>query len=255
MDRKRVFDICEALIRKNIKIKWSASCRIDYVDSFNDDFISLLRRSGLTTLTLGAESGSDRVLESINKHLTVDQIIRTNIKMKTFDIDCYYNFMVGIPGETKEDIVKTYQLIERLIDDNPRCRFYAQMAYVPFPGTQLYQKSVSLGFEQPRSLDDWKKIDFSYRSIVTHPWVGIELRRFITNTSFVIKHVQLDNVVLQHWFRVRLKNMIKSIRSNASFFPFIDKAFLMLWLMLQKVSCFFHRANNFRKKLTKEKAA
>jgi radical SAM superfamily enzyme YgiQ (UPF0313 family) len=205
--KKRVHDICESLIKRNIKIKWSASCRIDYFSQYEDDFVELLKKSGLETLVFGAESGSDRILESLNKGIRIEQTVNVNRRMKRFQIQPVYNFMVGIPGEMKKDIILTYRLIDQILAENPTAKLYAQQLYAPYPSTPLYQKCIDAGFIAPASLQEWSSVSFSYhQNFKIYPWLNGKLGKFIKQTSFVLtKLIFSQNRLIRFWSRLRLK--------------------------------------------------
>ena len=57
VNKQRVEDICTGLIKRNIRIKWEASCRVNYFAKYSDEFIELLIESGCYQLAFGAESG------------------------------------------------------------------------------------------------------------------------------------------------------------------------------------------------------
>jgi len=73
-----------------------------------------LQRSGAHGLTIGAESGSDRVLKEMKKNTTVSDLLYEIDKFKQFDISCYLLFMVGFYNETWEDFLATICLLKKI---------------------------------------------------------------------------------------------------------------------------------------------
>ena len=99
VNKTRVEEISKRIIKKNINIRWHADCRIDYVSDYDEEFMSLLKKSGCHTLTLGVESGSNKILKSINKGITREQIIEVKEKLTRHKIYQNYHIMMGLPEE------------------------------------------------------------------------------------------------------------------------------------------------------------
>lgn len=135
--RPFVVELCERLLSENIEIAWNCpyGVRLDRVD---EEMMVLMERAGCFGLSLGAESGSNRILKKIKKVLTVEQIrekvlmIRrvTNMKLQGF-------FMLGFPDETREEIEATIDLAVSLPFD-----FAVFTALLPIPGTEIYSELV-----------------------------------------------------------------------------------------------------------------
>jgi anaerobic magnesium-protoporphyrin IX monomethyl ester cyclase len=184
VDRKRAQKIAERIIEEKIKINWHADCRIDYINGYDDSFIALLKKSGCHTLTLGAESGSNRILEHINKGITREQILRAKEKLSRHGIYQNYHFMMGLPGETDEDIKKTIDLIYTLMHKN---KYFGDICgpslYTPYPGTALYGESLKKGFEPPEILEGW--IDMDWHSLRL-PWITGKQRKTVEDIAWNI---------------------------------------------------------------------
>ena len=83
INRERASKICEGMIRENLNIHWYTSgTRIDVFNKATDEQVALLKRSGAYVLKYGAESGSNRILQLINKGITIDDTIKANLKAK-----------------------------------------------------------------------------------------------------------------------------------------------------------------------------
>jgi len=108
---KRVQQFCELLIRKNCKIKWLCESR---VKPLSRETMSLMARAGCRWLYLGCESGSQRVLDLINKQISVQDIRNVINWGKELGIKCYTSWIIGVPGETEADRQKTFDLIQEI---------------------------------------------------------------------------------------------------------------------------------------------
>jgi radical SAM superfamily enzyme YgiQ (UPF0313 family) len=95
-------------------IRWHGNyiCRTN--NNMDDDYYRLLKKSGAHGLTIGAESGSNRVLSEMKKNTTVEDLLYEISKFQQFDIDCYLLFMVGFYSETWDDFLDTLKLLKKL---------------------------------------------------------------------------------------------------------------------------------------------
>ena len=126
----------------------------------------MLVRAGVKRLHLGVESGNERVLKLLKKGETVEQIVEANRILASYPIVPLYLFMMGLPTETPEEFAQSVRLAVRLTDENPRAVKTFNI-YTPYPGTELYQKCVELGFREPQRLEDW--VHFNYRNVPEIP--------------------------------------------------------------------------------------
>jgi radical SAM superfamily enzyme YgiQ (UPF0313 family) len=160
MSMSRVARILDLLEKEGLSFKWWAMARIDDMGGLDDAFLARLVEKGLTRLYLGAESGSEKVLALTGKNLKIDDIVNTNRKLARFPVYCEYTFMAGLPGETKEDLQMTMDLIGQLRRENPRAVIWKINDYMPYPGTRLFEDAVHAGFDPPQSLEQWADLTY-----------------------------------------------------------------------------------------------
>jgi len=162
VNSKRVRDIIEGLIHiKNVG--WKTNSRVNYFYKLVDDtqFMSSLLKSHCKVIQFGIESGSPRILKMINKGIQVDEVVLLNKKLSVYPISIRYNFMVGFPGETMDDIQKTFKLINKLREDNQNAEPPFLNIYNPYPGTRLYDQALQCGFIEPKNLEGWSKLNWN----------------------------------------------------------------------------------------------
>lgn len=155
VDLRRVHEICEAMIGSGLNVKWSAECRADCFPRFTQDFLDLLARSGLSHLTIGAESGSQRILDLFRKDITVEQIILSAQMLGKYDISPGYGFIVGTPWETNDDIFASIGVAKKIKQLCPRAR-YAFSVLTPYPKSEIADELVRAGLlKEPEALREW----------------------------------------------------------------------------------------------------
>ncbi len=150
---KRIQEFALEVRSRKMAIRWKSFSRSENIDSKN---IGFLVDSGCYKLTFGVESGSDRVLNMMNKRQTVAKIQEAIRLCKTNGIETKGFFMLGYPGETKLEMEETIQFAIKLELDS--AFFYVVRA---FPGTALYSHLLSAGFSEESLLQyqhTWPKI-------------------------------------------------------------------------------------------------
>ena len=96
----RVAEICELLLKKNIKIEWACETRVDTV---NPSLLVLMYRAGCRGLYVGVEHLSQRMLDIFNKKITVDQIVKFFEVANCLGMYTHASFITNHPEETEQD--------------------------------------------------------------------------------------------------------------------------------------------------------
>lgn len=109
-NKKRALDICRGIRERKLDFLWSCDTRVDVL---SEELLREMRLAGCQRLSLGVESGSQRILTAINKKITVDEIIEATQMAKKFGIRLRYYMMLGNRGETAESFRETLAFLER----------------------------------------------------------------------------------------------------------------------------------------------
>lgn len=135
LNMQRVIDFCKEIIKRKIKINFVCSARIKPASR---EMFLWMQRAGFKEVRFGIETGSRKMLESIHKAITPEEIIET---FKIASIAKKINFvkflMVGFPGENEETVNETIELSKKLNRIIPMNFFYATPLWV-YPGTEVY---------------------------------------------------------------------------------------------------------------------
>lgn len=149
---------------KEMDFKWIANVRIN---TFNDELLRQFKESGCVYLFFGVESPDDDVLKFIRKgqnRRMIDEGIETVSKG---DIPTLYSLIIGLPGETEEQMNRTLDFADEIRRRHPGAEVPIQ-PYVPLPGTLLYQEALDFGFKAPKHLEGWKNFT---NDEVKNPWI------------------------------------------------------------------------------------
>lgn len=179
---KRALDLAEGLVREGAPFRYQVQgAEVAMLDGFDDDQLALLRRSGCVRLDMGVESGSARLLESVDKRLSPDQVRRVNRRLAACGITAWYNFLAGMPGETDADLDASFALMLQLLRDNPQALVSPFYLYAPYPGTALFERSQELGYRPPARLDGWAGLHDGRLAV---PWIDPARRRELAGAYF-----------------------------------------------------------------------
>jgi len=137
INRRRTIEFCQLLIDSGMRIKYKISSRVDYLD---DELLGYLKRSGCYRIYFGVESGSQKILDYLEKGITVEQIREVFKVAKKHGIDRCAYIMIGAPGETRKDIQATIDLIKEIKPEHLHCSICT-----PMPKTFFYKKLLSEG--------------------------------------------------------------------------------------------------------------
>lgn len=136
VNKERTLKICSLLKEKNIKIVWGCEARVDSLQ--NEDFVKAISQAGCRHVFLGVESLNQRVLYLMKKNITIAQIERAADLCKKYDIMTFASFIIGLPGETEEEINHTMTRAYELFDE----KMVAFNPFVGYPYSEMYYQAV-----------------------------------------------------------------------------------------------------------------
>ena len=129
IDKQRIINLCDEMIKNKIDLPWSCETRVNLVDK---ELLSKMKKAGCYIISYGVESGNQEILDNIKKDITIEQI-RNAFKLTHEEgIDTVSYFMLGCPGETEQTMKQTIDFAKNLNTN------FAQFSIcTPFPGTEL----------------------------------------------------------------------------------------------------------------------
>ena len=117
--QSRAKEICQEIINRNLKIQWDCNNR---VDSVSKELLIKMKEAGCTDVFFGLESGSQVIINAMNKGFTIDQAIKAFKWAKEAGLTVFAHTILGFPGETRETARETIKLVEKIDPDD--CLLY-----------------------------------------------------------------------------------------------------------------------------------
>jgi radical SAM superfamily enzyme YgiQ (UPF0313 family) len=136
-NKKRVKEVCEALIDGDIRLHWTMKSRIDGIQPWMPE---LMKKAGCFNIHFGIESGNDDTLMRMKKGYTRDTIKKTVNLVKKAGLSVTGNFMLAYPGESEEDILQTIEFAKAL--DLNISQFSLT---IDSPGSELFEEAIKVG--------------------------------------------------------------------------------------------------------------
>lgn len=218
IDKNRVRKICEGLLANNVRITFgNLNVRPDQLFDYEPDLWEIMKKAGIRDLLVGVESGTQNILDRINKKTKVDDILKLKELASKYEIELFLSLMIGFPFE---DISPDKEL-EDILNLVKKCRAIDEKQtifiaiYMPYPGTNLFKECLKKGFNAPSTLEEWSKIDLTE---IHTPWISREVERKVN---------MLNNYIFQYisdqfsgkWDKIytgRLKKLKKAYHSILS---------------------------------------
>jgi len=194
-----------------LNLRWWAEGRIDAVLRYSDETLRALRRAGATMIFFGAESGSDRVLEKMNKRLTSDQTLALAARLRNFSIVPEFSFVFGNPEDPEGDTRETIRFIRRIKRLNPHAEIIVQH-YIPTPHPDGMYGGIEDQIEFPKTPEEWttdRWYKFTTRVDPHLPWLPRKIKRRIDGFELVVnsRWPTIQDIHLPRWGRTLLSSL------------------------------------------------
>lgn len=154
LNKPRLEKICHEIAARNLRITWGCGTRTDQID---EHLLKLLRTAGCVEMSFGLETANQKTLDRIQKNVSVAQQRNGILMAKKAGFQTRVSTMLGLPGETEEDIRNTLQF---LLETEPNeIQIYP---ILPFDGTSLHSDMEKWGISIcNHNFNDWVKDSFA----------------------------------------------------------------------------------------------
>jgi anaerobic magnesium-protoporphyrin IX monomethyl ester cyclase len=187
IDKQRVMDICKAMVDEKLGIKWYCNTRANLLD---DELLGAMRAAGCRGMSIGVESGSQKILDTASKRISIEEA-KDVIKMaKRNGIKVLCSFIFGLPGENWQTVGETIRFVRDTLPTGVQFN-----VAVPYPGTMLHEWAREKGFLKDV---DWRHL-YQHESVVgTEEMTPTELdrarvmayRSVYTNPFWILENVR-----------------------------------------------------------------
>jgi len=150
-DREWVREFCEKYKAEGFTQPFFCQSRADIITR-HPDMVELMADAGLRGYFIGFESGNQRVLNFLRKGTTVKQNLEAAKICRKYGLVIWANYMLGIPTETKEEVMDTVNMIREIDPD-----YYSPSFFTPHPGTDLYDYCVEHDLSLITDYDSYRR--------------------------------------------------------------------------------------------------
>lgn len=165
VDKKWVRSFCDIYKERKLKIPWACQARAD----LDYEIMKEMKKANCRVVVVGFESGSDELLKNMKKGITVESS-RLFIKdAKKAGMPVHGNYVIGLPGETRETIEITRKFIKEA-----RSEAITVAVATPFPGTELYEEAKTRGYLLTDDPNEYLDEHGHQKSIISYPWFSNE---------------------------------------------------------------------------------
>lgn len=163
-----IIEFCNEYKKSGLKMLWAAESRANCIKK--PEVVKIMKDSGCIQLDFGVESGSQKLLDVINKKINVKQIINAFDLCHKFGIRTFANMLLNLPREDEEDLALSHQLLERI-----RPTYVSVGLTQPYPGTAIYKAlRKTIAKEDYHLLD--REVPLEEFRLAAH---GIDLRKLL----------------------------------------------------------------------------
>lgn len=218
--------VCNELIRRNLGVTWKAQLR---AHPLPESLVKLMAEAGCWYVHLGIESGNQRTLDGIRKHITLAQVEQACELLKKYGIKVFGLFMLynvweedgRLQYEDTRDTLNTLAFAKRMVDRGLLAYVSSTIA-TPYPGSKLYEIAVRHNLFNPGLSHDWEQWLTNSDFIMKLPGVtdkeagGVYFRAsllraycFLKSGNWKLKDVPLLADKGLHAIRLKIKTLLR----------------------------------------------
>ena len=158
VNREHVVSICNLILERGLKIRWTCNSRVDYVD---EEMLALMGKAGCWMISWGIESSNEMILKRARKGYKKEQAFKALRWAKAAGIKNWGYFIIGLPGETEDTIRETIDYAKQLPVDIALFHIAA-----PYPGTPFFYEVVENNWFRPGT--KWEEVDMDQSTVLDY---------------------------------------------------------------------------------------
>lgn len=201
INKRRLMKFLNLLEKENLHFNWRFWCRVDQINNnkINSAFLERMENIGHGSLVMGAESGNNLILKSLNKGITVDQILNSLSELKDFTkITPRYSFMVGLENESINQMKDTFHLINKMRDIRSDIDV-AIFIFRLYPGSSIYTELIKkYQIIIPNSLNEWGSYMKENEAFIEMEWTPKLFQKSLKYIRFYLNFYSRKTSEIKH---------------------------------------------------------
>nr|QNO46310.1 tRNA-2-methylthio-N(6)-dimethylallyladenosine synthase [Methanosarcinales archaeon ANME-2c ERB4] len=165
ISEKRVLEFCREYKDRCLDVTWACNARV----SLDYETMREMKNAHCRLMIAGYESGSDEILTNVKKGSTVDEAREFARNARKSGLLVHGDFIIGLPGETKETMEMTRKLIKEV-----RADILQVSVASPFPGTEFYEWCKENGYLLTDDPNEYLDSEGHQKAIISYPWLTAE---------------------------------------------------------------------------------
>jgi len=205
-------EICEEILKRNIKICFSCNVRSDMELSL----LPLMKKAGCRMLMTGFEFGTQEALDSVKKGVTLGQSRKFAEKANKLGLTIHGCFMIGAPGETETSAQKTIDFAKSL-----HCDTIQISGICVYPGTELFNWAKKNNYIVPKDWNGWVSPDYEQVTLLSYPQLKKDqIDRFVDSglREFYLRPRQIIKMLFNVNSLADLKRKLFGLKSFLEYF-------------------------------------
>jgi radical SAM superfamily enzyme YgiQ (UPF0313 family) len=168
-DPERVGRFCSLIASSGIPLEWTIEARADQLTFEN---LTRMKRAGLRFVQLGVESGDQDLLDTLGKNVSLDQVIRVRDWAEELRIDTAYYFLVGLPGQGWQSVLRSAVFLNEHLPFNRITRHISTAVVIPYPGAEIYERKTVRVTGMPAGSLNWPGRTCEVKADETGAFIG-----------------------------------------------------------------------------------
>lgn len=207
VEPERIKQFCQGIESRNLKVNWTCQARAD----LDYETLRMMKKAGCWLIVVGYESGNDEILKNIRKGITTQQARRFTRDAKKAGLMMLGDFIIGLPGETKETAQKTIDFAKKL-----KPNLLQVAVAMPVPGTEFYNWARDNNYLLTENMEEAIDEQGYQKCIISYPdfpaeeierYVDKALKEYYLRPGFI--PIALSNILRRngmHELRVMLRS-------------------------------------------------
>jgi len=204
LDKEFAKKVLKEIIKLNLKVSFSVPNGIR-LDTLDKEILLLMKNAGFYLISIGIESGSDRVLKMMGKHLAIKQIKEKVSLIKSVGLEAAGFFILGYPGETEKEIKKTINFSLNL--GLLRANYFL---FLPLPGTAVYKQLQREGKLKKIEYDE-----FSFTAPVFTDNLSKKQLKTLQRQAFLRFYFLRPKILLKNFLKIKKAAQVKFLLRRA----------------------------------------